>query len=1374
LSIVLVTASLAPILAGIVVGALSSVACTPPPTPHVVGAPAGSAGPGGKPRKISREGDFAPSIPSREVWDALSYSSDSAALAGTEVVKVIYDKTDGSTYFLQSERWPIHYYFARRFLNKEGRPVPDEGVFNKREYHQDDRRFILGTLSHYPGDVWAFELYAGDQLDLDKTADIFHKVQALVFMGNELKYRPVPAAHDDDPRTRQLLPVIESSSLFAHIRYQPLELGEAFGFVRIFRKGQPLDTSTLRPFDLVVLASLPEDLPVVSGVISDEIQAPLGHINVLCHNRATPNMMTRDATLDPAIVALEGKLARLTVEGQRFRIEAAGQQAAEASWEKKRPQQWTHPTRDDKDVGLPSLAKLGLSDIPRVGAKTAQLGLVTQLAQNRFRVPRGFALPMAAYTKFLRDNGFDKRIDQLLSSQTFLDSADERHRRLDELRADMLRAPVDARTVSALSARIRELLPPGKVRLRSSTNAEDLPGFNGAGLYRSTRIDPADPNDVLRGLREVWSSVWLWGAFEERQYYRIDSRTVGMAILVQESVDDDVVNGVAVTENPFNQGQPAVFINAQTSGGSVTGARGNEVPEQILAFTYEDGQGIERISQSSRVKGPLLTTADIHRLVTALDAIHAGFTGDTYKMSGSAVDVEFLLAGPNRDIVVVQARPYNLVWQGDRKYLDGDGNPIRKRLVPHPFSFDLLARPAQAAVPLELEALAAVRLRGGARSLVGDALVVEERHRPAERDGPREASILRGLQPCLHDVLPHHRVEPGSSERDFLFAAVEGRAFPRLAGDAVLAGGGAGGFVAASEAVAGLEVSVVFGDQEAILRDTASRPRGHDAIVPRPRERPPLRLIFDSAKITRVGVGLGRDQSDLGELLPIVEVGGGRGLRHDDRGRDVVDGAQARGEIDQKTAERFAALAGVAPLVRADLIGEELLDSFGQRASLNDGIVLDVFAVARVLDAGAKVTRGLQSSDDTIRKDRTALQTLADRAGRPRVFPERLVQGVEVSRGVQAPLADGFLDALDRQTGQPDQRAGHTDEVGMRIERAGEVAGVVARERFRHRRQVETERRGVFGWRLAVFVRLRGADRGALLGDIDAGCLQMHDRHAVGRPLDPAGRWEQLLQSLSARRVRGLHPRAALALDGDGGHRQKRSDERGPERRGRWGGGTGDVGELDRRLWLGRLVAISISFPGACPASTPTHSAPTCPGGLPASGSHSVVGIEAGIISRAAVEAQIVGARRVVVALGWQVADVARSGLVVAVAVPVLAHGRLIRWCTSHRRDGGQRAAEEPPHRSRARPAFHALNCRAPAKSGMQNRLRRDRTATCIRAHPPRPANRVPPPRLPPRDGKTRGTTSMGLILPGRRSRDSDAANRSLAPGNRRLAVGPR
>lgn len=654
------------LLAGLLLSACATggpVSLLPPPAP-----------PGATPPALSRDGDFAPSIPGQAVWDALAFKPATSALAGTEVVKIVLDRSDGSLYFLQSERWPIHYFFARRFLSRSDNPVGDEHTFNLREYHRPDRRFVLGTVSRYPGDIWAFELYAGDELDIETTARAFSTIKQKVFFADRLRYRPVPASHERDPRTRALLPVVESNELFGHITYQPLELGESYGFLRIIRASDRIDPAKLRPFDILVLATQPEDIPVVSGVITDELQAPLGHINVLCHNRKTPNMALRGASTRAEITKFEGKLVRMKVDAHGYSLEPAAQADAERSWNEKRPREITRPARDDKDVGLPPLDRLTLEDIPRVGAKAAQLGLVTRLAQGHYRVPKGFALPMNAYARFLARHGFDKQITNMLADKAFQSDSEVRDRKLAELRDAMEKADVPDDILSPLMARMRERLPPGKVRLRSSTNAEDLPGFNGAGLYRSTRVDPTSRDDVARGLKKVWSSVWLLGAHEERSYYRIDSSTVGMAVLVQESVDSDVINGVAITENPFSQGQPGFFINAQVSGGSVTGAKGNEIPEQLIVYTFEDGKGIERLSNSSLNAGkPLLQPDDIKRLSEALDIIHNGFTGDSYGMSGRAMDVEFLVAGPSREVVIVQARPYKIDWTPERRWLDDEG-----------------------------------------------------------------------------------------------------------------------------------------------------------------------------------------------------------------------------------------------------------------------------------------------------------------------------------------------------------------------------------------------------------------------------------------------------------------------------------------------------------------------------------------------------------------------------------------------------------------------------------------------------------------------------------------------------------------------------
>lgn len=607
-------------------------------------------------------------IDDEATWRRLAARPDDLVVAQTEVVKLLIDLQDGERiWFVDTVRWPVHYDFARRFLSTSERPVEAHDAFNQWQYRTPDRRFVLASLVHYlEPDIWTLELIAGDNLEGERVLRAFEHVRSAVFFGDRMRYRPLSQLHDERiAPVRDRLPIATTEEVFAGVRYQPLTRGIAYGTLR-FVEG-PLEPSSVRPDQILVLGELPDEVPVCAGIVSAQGQAPLGHLALLAATRGTPNMSLRGAMSDPALRALEGRLVRLEVRSQMHLVREASREEAERAWAVRRPARASIPPLDASARELREVASLRKTDASTVGAKAANLGEVCAIVPA-VRTPGGFAIPFAHYLAHLERSGAAAELARLRRSEAFQTDARERARGLAAVRATIERAPVDASLLSELRARVAAFPGQPRVIFRSSTNAEDLPGFTGAGLYRSLVVPGgATEAQIADALRGVYASVWLEGAYEEREWYRVDHGRVAMGVLVQPFVDGAAVNAVAITANPFSRYRPAVFVNAQVLGGSVTGASGDEIPEQHLVYTYTSPPEPERISRSSRTGGePVMSEAELVSLSHVLRRIHERFlpTVPVHEaLTGTerqAVDVELLLAGPDREIVILQARPFTV------------------------------------------------------------------------------------------------------------------------------------------------------------------------------------------------------------------------------------------------------------------------------------------------------------------------------------------------------------------------------------------------------------------------------------------------------------------------------------------------------------------------------------------------------------------------------------------------------------------------------------------------------------------------------------------------------------------------------------------
>ena len=135
--------------------------------------------------------------------------------------------------------------------------------------------------------------------------------------------------------------------------------------------------------------------------------------------------------------------------------------------------------------------------------------------------------------------------------------------------------------IAAIATRRTTLLGDKGVFVRSSTNAEDLPGFNGAGLY-DTVPNVTGRDALAAALRTVWGSLWNDRAYLAREKARIDHRAVRAAVLIQVGIDADAA-GVMTTVDPFDErsDENRLFIAAKRGIG-IRVVEGKKIAEQLI------------------------------------------------------------------------------------------------------------------------------------------------------------------------------------------------------------------------------------------------------------------------------------------------------------------------------------------------------------------------------------------------------------------------------------------------------------------------------------------------------------------------------------------------------------------------------------------------------------------------------------------------------------------------------------------------------------------------------------------------------------------------------------------------------------------------
>ena len=463
--------------------------------------------------------------------------------------------------------------------------------------------------------------------------------------------------------------LVFDEDLFSDTNFLTLNPGEGFGLLRVREPDE-----RPHPREIVIYESLPNSLPRVAGIVSTAPQTPLSHVNLRAVQDSVPNAFIRGALDNPHFVSLRGSYVHLAVTEDGYSIRAATAEEVESHYAASRPTQTQTPQRDLSVTSITPLKEIGFSDWRAFGVKAANVAVLRKLAfpYPAWTVPDGFAVPFFFYDEFMKHNSFYDDITQMLADPDFQSDFDKQEKELKKLRKKIKKGDMPEWIIEALTA-MHATYPEGQsLRYRSSTNNEDLPGFNGAGLYDSKTQHPDETveDGIDKSLKQVYASLWNFRAFTEREFHRIDHMSAAMGVLVHPNYSDELANGVAVSFDPVYGRDESYYVNTQLGEDLVTNPEAHSVPDEILlnpaSFTV--------LATSNLVPpGELLLSSDRLIMLRAnLKTIHEEFSR-LYNPGPDepfAIEIEFKITSDDVPSIK-QARP----WVFGETTLPPEDNP---------------------------------------------------------------------------------------------------------------------------------------------------------------------------------------------------------------------------------------------------------------------------------------------------------------------------------------------------------------------------------------------------------------------------------------------------------------------------------------------------------------------------------------------------------------------------------------------------------------------------------------------------------------------------------------------------------------------------
>ena len=594
-----------------------------------------------------------------ETFLALSREPLSSKYAEILSVKLVYEISTDKIYYL-SKRYNYHNEFCQQELDYK----ESLALFNRDNYgsNPERRKFLLANINYHSSmDVYFMELSSSDKMSLENIEKLRTQIVNSSFLTEDLNILLNSSRLVEASKTWKVpFHLITPEEIYHNQSFQAVSIYEKTGFLKKVHLDS-IENTLLDAHDIVLINGTPLYLSAVSGAITTELQTPLSHLSILGKNRKVPVMALKTAWEDETLNELVGKWVTLKVSQNGYEIIETEEPKEQHKKEKRKSLK--------RDFSLKEL--VNAEDFDRktsnyAGYKAENFGILYKLSlENDFNVPESaFCIPFYFYQQHVDSSGAQALINKLY----FTEGTNEEN--LLKIQETILSAPINSELLSLVETKIAELGEFKKMRFRSSTNAEDMKGFSGAGLYDSKTGEIGnEEKSVEQAIKKVWASLWNAAAYKERAYFNLKQEESAMGILVHRSFPDEEVNGVAITCNIYRPNNLGFIVNAQIGEESVVQPEPAVTCDQVVCYPsnnagfYSENETIEIITTSSLNGNELvMSTEELIHLANMLEVIkkffyYRDFTTKTYAEYG--LDIEFKLDKETRKLYLKQVRPYN-------------------------------------------------------------------------------------------------------------------------------------------------------------------------------------------------------------------------------------------------------------------------------------------------------------------------------------------------------------------------------------------------------------------------------------------------------------------------------------------------------------------------------------------------------------------------------------------------------------------------------------------------------------------------------------------------------------------------------------------